>query len=489
VTEEALQPAEERVQSRHTIRFGDQDLDYTASAGTVLVRDDEGTPLVSTFYLAYEADRVDSEPRRPVTFLFNGGPGSASLWLNIGGFGPKRAPTATPSATPPAPYSVGDNPHSLLATSDLVFIDAPGTGYSRLLGETTPDQVWGVDQDVDAFARAITRYLTVTDNWNAPRFLFGESYGTTRAAALVHRLQNQGLDFNGVVLLSTMLNWAEGHLGLDQEHINLLPSLAATAWFHGRSRHAAETLEQLLEDAREFAQGDYATALQLGDRLSAEREQEIAGRVADLIGLDEDTVRQSRFRIGMEPYRYALLEDEGRVVGRFDTRFLADHQYVVGTGSHDPATDDAATAGVNSAHLSSFREHVSVDLGYRTDLHYRHLYNMVVAPRWDWHHKAPGVDEPMPVPVVSLDLSAAMRRNPNLRVTVMGGVYDLATPFFGAEVDIAKLYLAPRLRDNIEFHHYESGHMTFVDETVIVEMKRDLEEFYRKATDHTPVSR
>lgn len=486
--EDQPQPTEQRIASQHSIRFGERSLDYTGAAGTVIVRDDEGLPLVSMFYLAYEADRIEGAPRRPITFLFNGGPGSASLWLNIGGFGPKRAPTATPSATPPAPYTVADNPYSLLEHSDLVFLDAPATGYSRLLGDTPLSRVAGVDQDVDAFARAITRYLTITDNWNAPRFLFGESYGTTRAAALVHRLQNQGLDFNGVVLLSTMLNWAENNLGLDQEHINLLPSLAATAWYHGRSRSDAGTLEELIIAAEEFAQGDYATALQAGDRLEPAREAEIAERVGDFIGLDAAFVRQNRFRIGMEPYRYALLEQEGRVIGRFDTRFVADHQYVVGTGSHDPATDDAATAGVNSAHLSTFREHVSRDLGYSTELHYRHLHNMAIAPVWDWHHKAPGVDEPMPVPVVSLDLSAAMRRNPNLKVAVLGGVYDLATPFFATEVDVAKLYLAPGLRENVEFRHYESGHMTFVDETVVAQMKTDLADFYRRATDHTPVA-
>lgn len=479
---------EERRSSRHRIELGGRALDYTASAGTVIVRNDDQSERASMFYLAYVADPVDGAPRRPVTFLFNGGPGSASLWLNIGGFGPKRTPTATPRATPPAPYTVGDNPHSLLEHSDLVFLDAPGTGYSRLLGETTAAEVWGVDQDVDAFARAITRYLTITDSWNAPRFLFGESYGTTRAAALVHKLQNQGLDFNGVVLLSTVLNWGAGNLGHDQEHINLLPSFAATAWYHGRSRSTAADLAGVLEEARAFAQGPYAEALQLGDRLPADREQEIAERFSALTGLDADLVRKQHFRIGMEPFRYALLADEGRVVGRFDTRFTAEHQYVVGTGSHDPATDDAATAGVNSAHLSAFREHLAVDLGYRSELHYRHLHNMVIAPEWDWHHKAPGIDAPVPVPDVSLDLSAAVRRNPNLKVAIMGGYYDLATPFFGPEVDVSKLYLAPTLRENIEFAFYESGHMTFVDEVVVARMKADLGRFYAKATAHAPVA-
>ena len=475
-------PTETFTSRRHRIIVGGRSIDYTAGAGTVVVRDDEHTPLASVFYTSYVADREEDDPPRPVTFLFNGGPGSASLWLNIGGFGVKRAPTNTPKATPPAPYVWGDNPHTLLTASDLVFIDAPGTGYSRLLGDTTPAQVWGVDQDVDAFAKAITRWLTITNSWNAPRFLFGESYGTTRAAALVHRLQNQGLDFNGVVLLSTVLNWGESNLGGPREYINLLPSFAATAWYHGKARTAHSELEPFLAEARAFAQGPFAAALLQGDLITASDEDDVAERMSALIGLDAAYLKKHHFRIGMEQYRYALLADEGKVIGRFDTRFTAEHQYVVGGGSHDPATDDAATAGVNSAHLSTYRAHLVDDIGYTSDLHYRHLHNMPISRAWDWKHKAPGIDGPQLVPDVSLDLSAAVRRNPNLRVFVMGGYYDLATPFFGPEVDVAHLYLAPSLRENIRFTFYESGHMTFVDEDAVVRMKSDLDDFYRDAT-------
>lgn len=469
---------------RHHVIELDTPLRYAASAGTVTIRDDNETPIADMFYTSYEVDQDSNATRRPITFFFNGGPGSASLWLNIGGFGPKRAPTATPLATPPAPYQVGDNPHTLLSESDLVFIDAPGTGYSRVRDGVDPEQVWGVDQDVDAFAKAITRYLTITNNWNSPRFLFGESYGTTRGAALVHRLQNQGVDFNGVILLSAMLNWATGHLGLDQGYINLLPSFAASAWYHDRSSHSANDLESFLDEVRSFAQGDYAYALQLGDQIGWELEDDVANQMSGFVGLNPAFLKKNRLRIGMEQFRYALLEDQGQVIGRFDTRFVAEHQYVVGDGSHDPATDDAATAGVNSAHLSTYREHLSRDIGYSSDLQYRHLYNMVISRAWDWRHKAPGIDEPMPVPNVSLDLSAAMRRNPNLKVFVMGGFYDLATPFFGAEFDISHLYLAPNLRNNVRFSFYESGHMTFVDEAIITKMKTDLREFYRAATVH-----
>lgn len=459
------------VTTRHAIDLPGGQLRYAASAGTVRVGRDDDTPLADVFYLAY---RADSPAVRPVTFLFNGGPGSASLWLNIGGFGPKRAPTLTPHATPPAPYAFGDNPHTLLVHSDLVFLDAVGTGFSRLAGDGRTDEVWGVDQDVDVFARAILRYLTITDSWQAPRYLFGESYGTSRAAALVHRLQNLGADFNGVVMLSTLLNWATTQPGLDQGYVNLLPSYAATAWYHGKANGSGRPLETFLNDARVFAHGTYAAALQRGDLLPAEEEQAVAARLADYTGIDAAVLRRKRLRIEMEDFRRELLGAEGKLIGRFDTRFVADHQYVVGTGAFDPATDDAATAGVNSAHLSGFHQHLSVDLGYRTDLHYRPLNNMTIAAAWDWHHKAPGIDAPLQVPNVSLDLSAAMRRNPALRVLVMGGVYDLATPFAGAEFDISHLYLSERLRANVRFRWYESGHMTFVDEKVVPVMTSDL---------------
>ena len=241
-------------------------------------------------------------------------------------------------------------------------------------------------------------------------------------------------------------------------------------------------METLLGEARDFAQGDYAEALQRGDRITPEREREVAERLSALIGIDVTTLLQRKLRIGMEEYRAALLADEGRMIGRFDTRFVADHQYVIGTGAHDPATNDAATAGVNSAHLSTFREHVASDLGYRSELHYRHLHNLEISRAWDWHHKAPGIDAPMPVPNVALDLAAAMRRNPNLKVQVMGGIYDLATPFFGAEYDISHLYLGDELRENLRLTFYESGHMTFVDEVIVARMKEDLGQFYADAT-------
>lgn len=476
----------ERVESisgmRHRIDVNGRNIEYTASAGTLIVSEDGGKPIASMFYVAYVADRPAGAANRPVTFLYNGGPGSASLWLNIGGFGPKRAPTRAPFAAPPAPYAVGDNPYTLLDKSDLVFIDAVGTGYSRMLDGTIPAQVWGVDQDVDVYARAIIRYLTVTESWNSPRFLFGESYGTARSAALVHTLQNQGVDINGVVLLSAILNWTTKLPGADQNYINSLPSLAAAAWYHKRQEWHPDDITEYLEEVRRFAQGRYAQALQLGDWLSTEEEAAVAAELGRHLGLDAEYIKRSKLRIEMEQFRRAILADDGKVIGRFDARFVGEDSYLVGNGSFDPATDDAATAGVNSAHLAAFRDHLTEDIGYRSELRYLPLNNMLISSQWDWHHKAPGIDAPLEVPNVALDLAAAMRRNPNLKVVVLGGIYDLATPYFDTEYEIAHLYLSEDVRANIGFVRYESGHMTFVDESAVMQMKVDLDAFYDSAT-------
>lgn len=471
------EPAETNTMRELRFDAGGESFKYEATAGTLVVRDAaDGAPVASMFHTTYE--RLPRDPSRPVTFFFNGGPGSASLWLNIGGFGPRRAPTRTPEATPPAPYEWGDNPHSMLPWSDLVFIDAVGTGYSRIAPGVSTDRAWGVDQDIDLFTRAVIRWLAKTGGWNRPRYIFGESYGTTRAAGLAHRLQNQGVDINGVVLLSTVLNRSTSYAAGDHFYINMLPTLAATARYHGRAGHAELDDDAFLNAARTFALGRYGAALLAGDRLAADELVAVSEQLSEFVGIDAATLRQIRLRPEMEWFRTELLRDAERKVGRFDTRFTADNGYVIGTGSHDPATDDAATAAVNSAHLAAYRDHLSGDIGFRTELPYLPLNNMEVSRAWSWRHKAPGIDAPLEVPDLGYDLAAAMRRNESLRVLVMGGVYDLATPFFHAENDVARMFLDPGIRENLEFRWYSSGHMAFVDEAVIEQMRSDLRAFY-----------
>jgi len=377
--------------SEHVLRLGAKSIGYKATAGTLTLRADDGDPTASMFYVAYTVEPAKDAAQRPVTFLFNGGPGSASLWLNIGGFGPLRARTATPHATPPAPYTFEANNGTLLDKTDLVFLDAIGTGYSRVLGNAKYSQFWSVDGDVDAFARAIVRYLEINKRWNSPKFLFGESYGTTRAAALAYKLHIQDIDLSGIILQSSLLNFSRLQPGMDELYIDSLPTYAAAAWVHGRAAGASSDENAFLDQVRAFARGPYAAALAKGDRISQEEEDAVAHQTSSYIGVSVEYLERIHLRVEMESFRKELLHDQGLIIGRFDSRFSGPDPGT--TGQYDPATDDPATAGVNGAYLAAFRNQLATDLGFTTSLSYRALYNAVIEPQWDMHHKAPGIDD------------------------------------------------------------------------------------------------
>lgn len=469
--------AEQTSSANATLHIHGAAVPYRATAGTLTIRDDAGAPTASVFYVAYTAPGPD----RPVTFLFNGGPGSASLWLNMGGFGPLRAPANAPHPLPPAPYRLEENQASILDKSDLVFIDAVGTGYSRALGTTDPKSFWGVDQDVDAFARAITRYLTINNRWSAPKFLFGESYGTTRAAALALKLHNQGIDLNGVVLLSTILNFSDDLPGRDEGVIGLLPSFAAAAYYHNRVADRPADMAAFLNEVRAFAAGPYAHALAKGDALSPQEETEVAQQLSRYTGLSPAWLRANHLRIDMERFRSELLRGQGLITGRFDSRFTEAASHADESVAVDPATNDPATAGVTSAIQTTYRDWLSGTVGFHTDLAYRALYNSVIEPAWDNHHRAPGYGYALSSPDTALDLASAMRANPNMKVLVMNGLFDMATPFFKTEYDIDHMELPGTLRDNIAMGYYATGHMAYVDNAAMAAMKRDLDGFYARA--------
>ncbi len=466
----------------HVLTLAGKSLHYKATAGTLTLRADDGEPTASLFYIAYTVAPAKGGTQRPVTFLFNGGPGSASLWLNIGGFGPLRAPTATPHATLPPPYTFVANEGTLLDKTDLVYLDAVGTGYSRTLGKTPYSQFWSVDGDVDSFSRAIVRYIEINNRWNAPKFLFGESYGTTRAAALAYRLHIQDVDLNGLILQSSILNFARLQPGMDEIYIDSLPTYAAAAWAHGRATEAPKDESAFLDQVRAFARGPYAAALAKGDRISNEELSTVAGQTSRYVGVSPGYLKRVHLRIEMEPFRKELLRDQGLIIGRFDARFTGTDPGT--SGQYDPATDDPATAGVNSAFLAAFRQQLSADLGFHTLLSYRALYNAVIEPRWDMHHKAPGIDEPLTTPNTALDLAAVMGANPHLKLLSLNGLYDMSTPFFGTEYDLSHMLLAPELRQNIEIKYYASGHQTYADPDALRLMKADLDRFYDAAVSH-----
>ena len=466
---------EARSVTSHTATIDGRKLAYTATAGTLTIRDDDGKPTASLFYVAYTTGNGDA---RPVTFLYNGGPGSSSMWLHMGSLGPVRVRTDSPQPTRGAPFQMVANSDSLLDKSDLVFLDAPGAGFSRPLGDTKLQALWGTDADIDAFSRGIERYLTVNDRWNSPKFIFGESYGTTRSAGLAYRLGQDGVQLNGVVLLSSILNYGRRSPGFDQELINYIPSYAATAAFHHRLANPPADLPAFLAQARDWARGPYAQALAQGQDLSDAQRQAIAQQLASYTGLSVRFVLDSDLRIDLSRFRKELLRDQRRTLGRYDSRFTG---IDVDAGADGPEYDPS-DAGIRGDFVSSFHHYLAHDLNYTTSLVYRPSYSSP-SLKWDFDHRPPGSRGAGPTnnADVALDLSAAMRENPHLLVYSLNGLYDMATPFFGTEYDLGHMQIDRSLRANLRFAYYPSGHMVYLNTDALHTMKTDLARFYDDA--------
>ena len=465
--------AEQAVTTRHTATVAGRAIAYRATAGTLTIRDDEGKPTASVFYVAYVADPAKGQGRRPVTFFYNGGPGSPSMWLHMGSFAPVRVRTTSPDPNPAAPYRLGPNDQSLIDKTDMVFIDAIGAGYSRPIGDAKGKDFWGVDQDIDGFAKAITRYVTINDRWNSPKFLFGESYGTTRSAGLVYKLQDEGMQFNGVVLLSSILNYGMRNPGFDHMYQIFLPSYAATAWYHNRIPNKPADLEAFLREVREFANGPYVAALAKGTNISPAEMDATANKLSQYTGLSPQFIKDVDLRIDLGRFRKELERDQRRTVGRLDSRFEG---IDVDAGGENPSYD-AADAYITGAFIGAFHDYLTTELGYRTSLIYRPS-NSDINRSWDWKHKGPDSQRPMPVADTALDLAQAMRENPRLKLYSLNGYYDMATPFFGTEYDIAHMQLDPALRGNVKFAYYPSGHMVYLHEESLRQMKADLDRWY-----------
>jgi carboxypeptidase C (cathepsin A) len=472
----AKAPVEEQAAvTHHVAQTHAGAMKYTATAGTLTIRDDEGKPIASVFYTAYTADGVKDDRRRPVTFFYNGGPGSSTLWLHMGSFAPERVQTANPEYIKPAPYNFGANPDTLLDKSDLVFVDAIGTGYSRALGDKKDKDFWGVDQDADGFARAVIRYVTKNARWNSPKFLFGESYGTTRSGALAYQLQDRGMALNGVVLLSSIMNYGIRQPGFDQIYINYLPSYAATAWYHHKLANPPADVATAVQQAREFASGPYAQALAQGSNLTPEARNQITTQMAALTGLSPQFILASNLRVDLARFQKELLRDQRLTVGRYDSRYTGIDTDAAGERPEYDASDEA----ISGAFIASFSDYVQRDLHFTTDMPYRVSAYGLDGFKWDFTHKAPGGGRgPQTSPDVAIDLSAAMRTNPYLRVLSLNGYYDMATPFFGTEYDLTHMELQPAQARNLQFRYYPSGHMAYLNPDALAAMHRDLAAFY-----------
>jgi len=431
------------------------------------LRDDDGKPTASVFYVAYTKEGVRDASTRPVTFAYNGGPGSASLWLHMGALGPRRVVTSDTAHTPPPPYDLEDNPDTPLDRTDLVFIDPVGTGYSHPVGDAKGKDFWGVDEDVRSVGQFIVRWVSQNHRWNSPRYLFGESYGTTRSAALVNYLQgHDDMDFNGVVLTSVVLNFQTIAWGAGNElpYVMYLPSYAAVAWYHHVLPERPDSLPRLLDEVRSFAQGEYAHALALGSKLPDAERQQVIQKLHRYTGLSEDYLERADLRVNNGQFEKELMREHGVVLGRLDARFTGVSQDRLG----ERATYDPQSTSISSAFATAFRSYVRNELGYRTERPYE--VSGDVRP-WDWKHGRsfgwPGYTDVAP------DLSEAMRHNPDLQILVNNGLYDLATPFFATEYTMDHLELPERLRDHVHMAYYDAGHMMYVKDASLAAMKRN----------------
>jgi len=441
---------------------------------------EEAPATARLFYVAYFKKGASAEAR-PVTFLYNGGPGSSTMWLHMGSFGPRRVVTTDTQHDAAAPYRIVANAYSLLDVSDLVFIDAPGTGFSRILGKDKEKAFLGTDPDAHAFDRFIRRFLTKFDRWNSPKYLFGESYGTTRSAVLSARLRN--VDLNGIVLLSAILsfdNSVDGprwNPGVDQPYALALPTYAATAFYHHKLPEQPTELEPFLEKVEKFALGDYMSALLAGSELSEERKKAVAEQLHQFTGLPVAYLLKANLRVSGGAFSKTLEDAEGMTTGRLDSRYQGpDYNPLSEEAEYDPQSN-----AISAAYATAINQYLRTELKYGENLTYKpSIYGE--SGGWDLRHQAPGGPpaqfEEGGVNVMP-DLATAMKANPKLKVLLAGGYYDLATPFFEGIYEMHHLPIPAALQSNISYRYYPAGHMVYVNEQILKTFHDDVAAFIR----------
>lgn len=452
-------PEEKTVVTSHSARVGGQQITYTATAATYVIKADDGTPKATMFYVAYTKDGISDISHRPVSFVYNGGPGSASLFTHMG-MGPKRVVLTPDGHGMPAPYSIVDNEDSFLDATDLVFVDAISTGYSRPAPGESPGQFHGIIEDANWFADFIYEYITRTARWSSPKYLIGESYGTTRSAELSGVLQERHqIYLNGIVLFSSV---AFSSWGADNRTIFYFPTYATTAWYHHLlpADLQSETIEQVAQQARDFAHGEYAAALEKGTALSAADREKAVQDIARFSGLSPKFIDEANLRVS--PFRWfkELERDKRRTIGRLDSRF----EGIDADAAGERPEYDPSEASYEGAFVAAFQDYARRELKWDSDMYYTVTAN--VGP-WD----QTGNTE------VAEVLRAAMTQQTNLKVLVVCGYYDVATPFNGIEHTFTHMNLDPTIQKNVSFAYYESGHMVYIDEKEHHKLHKDIDDF------------
>ena len=458
------------VVTHHQITVNGKALSYTATAGRLPLKRGDGKIEAEMFFVAYTLDGQEA-PKRPLTFAFNGGPGSASVWLHMGALGPKRVVLQQNGFMPAAPYRVEDNPNTILDRTDIVMVDAMATGFSRAANAELTKKFLGVRGDVQAFGEFIRLYISRYDRWTSPLFLLGESYGTTRAAGLAGYLADHGIAFNGVTLLSMAVDFQtlEWNKSNDLPYVLLLPTFNMIAGYHHKlSGDLSQDMAKTREEVVRWATTDYALALGKGDAMTPEEHKKVVEQLARYTGLRTDVIESNNLRIDVPTFTHELLLDQKLVVGRLDGRFSSpdpdDH------GFYDPSG-----SAILPPYTSVFNNYLRTDLGYKSDMPYKvFAYDEVGFQKWEWGNAVEGF------PSTAGGLRAAMIKNPYMKILVMEGHYDLATPFAAADWTMDHLNLDGKYRQNVSYATYEAGHMVYIDRTEHTKMKKDLADFMEK---------
>jgi carboxypeptidase C (cathepsin A) len=473
-TKEKAAPAVEEkppVVTDHQIRLNGSVLQYQVTTGRMPIRKDTGDVEGEIFYMAYTLKGDAGGADRPLTFSFNGGPGSASVWLHLGMLGPKRVPMLADGGMPAPPYRLVDNEYSWLDLTDIVFIDPVGTGFSRPASPDKGKEFWGLEQDIRSVAEFIRLYLTRHQRWSSPLYLIGESYGTTRAAGLSgYLVDRSGVAFNGVILVSSVLNFqtirfAEGN---DLPYLTYLPTYTATAWYHKKLEPELQAdLQKTLDEVKAWAIQRYWVALAKGASLTAAERSETVAALSRYTGLSKEFIDRADLRVEAGRFRKELLRDQKQTVGRLDSRFVGMDRDAAG----EEYEFDPSMAAIRPPYTAAFNDYVREELNYESDLHYWILGGGI--GRWDFGDQGR-------FPDTSRALRDAMLRNTYMKVFVASGYYDMATPFFGTEYTLSHLGVPESLRDNLRVEEYEAGHMMYIHEGSLAKMKSDIASFYQE---------